>query len=54
MRKAPKPRLAVFKPASSDVCQLSLLDWEDELLAVAGAVDIVNFLEASRAVEKGP
>ena len=54
MKKAPKPRLAVFKLASCDGCQLSLLDCEDELLAVAGAVDIVNFLEASRAVEKGP
>ena len=49
-----RPRLAVFKLASCDGCQLSLLDCEDELLAVAGAVDIVNFLEASRAVEKGP
>ncbi len=49
-----KPRLAVFKFASCDGCQLSLLDCEDELLAVAGAVDVVNFLEASRAVEKGP
>jgi coenzyme F420-reducing hydrogenase gamma subunit len=49
-----KPRLAVFKLASCDGCQLSLLDCEDELLAMAGAVDMVNFLEASRAVEKGP
>ncbi len=49
-----KPRLAVFKFASCDGCQLSLLDCEDELLAVAGAVDIANFLEASRAVVRGP
>jgi coenzyme F420-reducing hydrogenase gamma subunit len=49
-----KPRLAVFKFASCDSCQLSLLDCEDELLAVAGAVDIANFLEASRAVVRGP
>ncbi len=49
-----KPRLAVFKLASCDGCQLSLLDCEDDLLAVAGEVEIVNFLEASRAVEKGP
>ena len=34
-----KPRLAVFKFASCDGCQLSLLDCEDELLAVAAAVD---------------
>jgi coenzyme F420-reducing hydrogenase gamma subunit len=49
-----KPKLAVFKFASCDGCQLSLLDCEDELLAVAGAVSIDNFLEASRAVGKGP
>lgn len=49
-----KPRLAVFKLASCDGCQLSLLDCEDDLLAVVGEVEIVNFLEASRAVEKGP
>ncbi len=30
-----KPRLGVFKFASCDGCQLSLLDCEDELLAVA-------------------
>jgi coenzyme F420-reducing hydrogenase gamma subunit len=49
-----KPRLAVWKFASCDGCQLSLLDCEDELLAVAGAVEIANFLEASRAVRPGP
>jgi len=54
MAKAPKPKLAVWKFASCDGCQLSLLDCEDELLAVAGAVKIANFAEASRAVVKGP
>jgi sulfhydrogenase subunit delta len=49
-----KPKLAVWKFASCDGCQLSLLDCEDELLAVAGAVDVANFIEASRAVVKGP
>jgi coenzyme F420-reducing hydrogenase gamma subunit len=49
-----KPRLAVWKFASCDGCQLSLLDCEDELLALAGAIDIANFREASRAVERGP
>ena len=49
-----KPKLAVWKFSSCDGCQLSLLDCEDELLAIAGAVDIANFPEASRAVEKGP
>lgn len=49
-----KPKLAVWKFASCDGCQLSLLDCEDELLAVAGAVEIAHFLEASRATVKGP
>jgi sulfhydrogenase subunit delta len=49
-----KPKLAVWKFASCDGCQLSLLDCEDELLAVAGAVEIANFPEASRAVVRGP
>lgn len=49
-----KPKLAVWKFASCDGCQLSLLDCEDELLALAGAIDIANFIEASRAVVKGP
>lgn len=49
-----KPKLAVWKFASCDGCQLSLLDCEDELLAVAGAVKIANFPEASRAVVNGP
>jgi coenzyme F420-reducing hydrogenase gamma subunit len=50
----PRPRLAVVKFASCDGCQLSLLDCEDELIAVAGAVEIVNFPEASRAIKPGP
>src|SRR5271165_2763825 len=49
-----KPKIAVWKFASCDGCQLSLLDCEDELLAVAGAVDIANFPEASRAMVAGP
>jgi len=49
-----KPTLAVWKFASCDGCQLSILDCEDELLAIAGAVQIANFPEASRAVVKGP
>lgn len=53
MPEARRPRLAVFKFASCDGCQLSLLDCEDELLAVADAVLIANFPEASRAILKG-
>ncbi|MGO8954019.1 MAG: oxidoreductase [Rhodomicrobium sp.] len=49
-----RPRLAVWKFASCDGCQLSLLDCEDELLALAGAVEIANFPEASSAVAEGP
>jgi sulfhydrogenase subunit delta len=55
MAKAPgRPKLAVWKFASCDGCQLSLLDCEDELLAVAGAVEIAYFPEATRGVLKGP
>lgn len=49
-----KPRLAVWKFASCDGCQLSLLDCEDELLAVAGEIEIANFAEASRDMAPGP
>jgi sulfhydrogenase subunit delta len=54
MATRPKPKLAVWKFASCDGCQLSLLDCEDELLAVTDQVEIANFAEASRAVVKGP
>jgi coenzyme F420-reducing hydrogenase gamma subunit len=54
MARKQKPKLAVWKFSSCDGCQLSLLDCEDELLAVAGAVDIAYFPEASRATVKGP
>ena len=54
MAKNHRPKLAVWKFASCDGCQLSLLDCEDELLAVAGAVHIAYFPEATRAVTKGP
>lgn len=53
-QKSRRPRLAVWKFASCDGCQLSLLDCEDELLTLAGAVEIANFPEASRAMVKGP
>ncbi len=49
-----KPKIAIFKFASCDGCQLSLLDAEDELLAVAGAVEIAYFPEATRNMGKGP
>jgi coenzyme F420-reducing hydrogenase gamma subunit len=46
--------VAVWKFSSCDGCQLSLLDCEDELLAVAEQVQIAYFLEATRATVEGP
>ncbi|MFI9415396.1 NADH-quinone oxidoreductase subunit B family protein [Nocardia gamkensis] len=48
------PTLAVWKFTSCDGCQLTLLDCEDELLALAGRVRIAHFAEASSAMEPGP
>lgn len=50
----PRPTLAVWKFSSCDGCQLSLLDCEDELLDVAGAITIAYFPEATSGVVKGP
>jgi sulfhydrogenase subunit delta len=41
-----RPTVAVWKFASCDGCQLTVLDCEDELLALADALDIRMFLEA--------
>ena len=49
-----KPTLAVWKFASCDGCQLSLLDCEDELLPLAGEIELAYFLEARRATVEGP
>ncbi len=49
----PLPRLAVWKFASCDGCQLSLLDAEDHLLAAAQAVEIAYFPEATRKPLRG-
>jgi coenzyme F420-reducing hydrogenase gamma subunit len=54
MNKEQKPRLAVFKFASCDGCQLTLLDCEEALLQVAGAVEIAYFPEARRQMLDGP
>ena len=53
-RAGAQPKLAVWKFASCDGCQLSLLDCEDELLALAGEVEIAYFLEASQREVEGP
>lgn len=49
-----KPKLAVWKFASCDGCQLSILDLEDELLALTGAVELADFREATSTVLDGP
>jgi sulfhydrogenase subunit delta len=51
---ATKPRVAVFKMASCDGCQLQLLDAEEALLELAGAIEIANFAEASSNMLEGP
>ena len=49
------PKLAVWKFASCDGCQLTLLDCEDELLAIAGAVRDRLLPRGHRAqVDPGP
>src|SRR5262247_3739790 len=51
---ARKPKLAVWKFASCDGCQLSVLSCEDELLMLAGQIDIAYFPEASSSIVRGP
>jgi len=51
---SPQPKLAVWKFASCDGCQLTLLDAEDHLMDVSGAVEIAYFPEATRGVIEGP
>ena len=43
-----KPKLAVYKFSSCDGCQLQILNLEDELLDLVGAVEVAYFLEARR------
>lgn len=50
----PRRTLAVWKFASCDGCQLSLLDCEDELLQVAEVLDFAMFREATSAHVDGP
>ena len=49
-----KPRLAVYKFASCDGCQLTLLALEDQLLDLGDRVELSYFLEASSRLEPGP
>ena len=54
MAPSERPRLAVWKFASCDGCQLSLLDLEDDLMDLAQAVSIAYFPELTSAVGNGP
>ena len=49
-----KPKLAVWKFASCDGCQLTLLDCEDELLPIAEEMEIAYFREATSTEIYGP
>jgi coenzyme F420-reducing hydrogenase gamma subunit len=51
---ARRPTLAVWKFASCDGCQLSLLDLEHDLLQLVSSVEISYFLEVTRSVAEGP
>jgi sulfhydrogenase subunit delta len=50
----PRLRVGVVKMASCDGCQLTILDLEDELLAIGERFDIVEFPEASSLRSHGP
>lgn len=51
---ASKKTVAVWKLASCDGCQLTLLNMEDELLSLAETINIAYFLEASSNPQPGP
>jgi sulfhydrogenase subunit delta len=53
-KKAERLKLGVFKFASCDGCQLSILNMEDDLLALGQALDIAYFPEASSDMHAGP
>lgn len=54
MADARLPRVGVVKLASCDGCQLTLLDLEDELLAIGQRFDLVEFPEATSRRSDGP
>jgi sulfhydrogenase subunit delta len=51
---AARPRVGVVKLASCDGCQLTILDLEDELLALAERFEFVEFAEATSRRSSGP
>jgi coenzyme F420-reducing hydrogenase gamma subunit len=54
IERGERPSLAVWKFASCDGCQLSLLDCEDDIMQVADRVVISYFPEAATAMVAGP
>ena len=60
-KTTPKPKVAVYKFSSCDGCQLQLLELEDELLQLAGEVEIasqhlaeaIQYRALDRALKKG-
>jgi sulfhydrogenase subunit delta len=49
-----RPRVGVVKLASCDGCQLTILDLEDELLAITDRFEFVEFAEATSRRSSGP
>ena len=49
-----RPRVGVVKFASCDGCQLTILDLEDELLALTERFEFVEFAEATSRRSSGP
>ncbi len=49
-----RPRLAVFKFASCDGCQLQVLNLEEEILLLAERIEIAHFPEATSRSLTGP
>ena len=53
-RRRSRPRVGVIKFASCDGCQLTILDLEDELLALTDRFEFVEFAEATSRRSSGP
>lgn len=49
-----RPKVGVWKFASCDGCQLTLLDCEDTLLELSERIETANFREATSTVTEGP
>jgi coenzyme F420-reducing hydrogenase gamma subunit len=53
-REPQRPRVGVVKFASCDGCQLTILDLEDELLALTDRFEFTEFAEATSKRSSGP